>query len=61
MCQEKRDRERAVKDDRCKLVVMHMLLISYSQSLFAVVMLYKIATNIELGNTETLLIGKIRG
>ena len=41
--------------------VIHILLISYSQSLFAIVMLYKIATNIELGNTETLLIGKIRG
>ena len=60
MWQERRDRERAVKGDGCKLVVIHILLISHSQSLFAIVMLYKIATNIELGNTETLLIEKIR-
>ena len=59
--QERRDRERAVKGNGYKLVVTHILLISYSQSLFSIVMLCKIATNTELGNTETLLIGKIGG
>lgn len=60
MWQERRRGERALKSDGCKLIVIYILL--YSQFfLFAVVMFFKVATNTELANTETLLIGEIQG